>query len=150
MTAQGALFVGGTNRGWGSRGTKPFSIERMDWSGKVPFEVSKMQAKPDGFDLTLTKPCDPKTASDLKSYELITYTYIYQASYGSPEVDHTEPTITKSAVSEDRLTISLKVDGLQRGHVHELHMKGLRSQKELPLLHDVAYYTLNRIPKAAR
>lgn len=30
----GSLFVGGTGRGWGSRGTKPFSIERMNWTGR--------------------------------------------------------------------------------------------------------------------
>src|SRR4051794_36739709 len=38
----GSLFAGGTTRGWGSRGTKPFSIERLVWTGKVPFEVQEM------------------------------------------------------------------------------------------------------------
>ena len=54
----GSLFVGGTNRGWGSRGTKPFAIERLVWTGKSPFEVKEMKAKPDGFELTFTKPVD--------------------------------------------------------------------------------------------
>jgi hypothetical protein len=44
MTDNGHLFVGGTNRGWGSTGTKPFAIERVDWLGKVPFEILKMEA----------------------------------------------------------------------------------------------------------
>src|SRR5690606_32244389 len=38
LTKGGSLFVGGTNRGWGSRGTKPYSLERLVWTGKVPFE----------------------------------------------------------------------------------------------------------------
>ncbi len=38
-------------------------------------------------------------------------------------------------------------DGLQIGHVHELHARGLRNAAGQPLLHDAAYYTLNRIPK---
>ena len=60
----GSLFVGGTNRGWGSRGNKPFSIERLVWTGKVPFEIHEMKAKPDGFELTFTKPVDPETAGE--------------------------------------------------------------------------------------
>jgi len=31
----GAMFVGGTNRGWGSVGTKPFALERLDWQSAV-------------------------------------------------------------------------------------------------------------------
>ncbi|HBN79741.1 MAG TPA: hypothetical protein DD473_28735 [Planctomycetaceae bacterium] len=147
MTEQGAMFVGGTNRGWGSRGTKPFAIERLNWSGKIPFEVHEMHALPDGFELTFTEPVDPESAGTLESYSMTTYTFIYQASYGSPEVDHTEPKITSATVSGDGKSVTLKVDKLQRGHVHELHLDGVRSEDHLPLLHKEAYYTLNYIPE---
>jgi len=33
------------------------------------------------------------------------------------------------------------------GHVHELHLPGVRSASSEPLLHDAAYYTLNKIPE---
>ena len=33
MDPSGPLFVGGTNRGWGSRGPKAFAIQRVDWTG---------------------------------------------------------------------------------------------------------------------
>ncbi|HCS52440.1 MAG TPA: hypothetical protein DIW81_12745 [Planctomycetaceae bacterium] len=147
MTEQGVMFVGGTNRGWGSRGTKPFAIERLNWSGKVPFEVHEMHALPDGFELIFTEPVDPETAGNTDSYSMTTYTYIYQASYGSPEVDHTEPKITSATVSQDGKSVILKIDKLQRGHVHELHLDGVQSAKKLPLLHKEAYYTLNYIPE---
>ena len=78
---------------------------------------------------------------------MTTYTYIYQSSYGSPEVDHTEPVIKSATVSDDGKSVRLVIDGLQRGHVHELHAAGLRSTEALPLLHSEAYYTLNFIPK---
>ncbi|MCA9060250.1 MAG: hypothetical protein KDA85_17195, partial [Planctomycetaceae bacterium] len=65
---------------------------------------------------------------------------------GSPEVDHTTPKITSISVSDDRQSVRLTIDGLQRGHVHELHAPGVRSAAGLPLLHDAAYYTLNYIP----
>jgi len=91
LTEDGTMFVGGTNRGWGSRGTKPFAFERLTWTGKVPFEIHEMRAQPDGFELTFTEPVDPQTAGNPESYTLQTYTYIFQSSYGSPEVDHTTP-----------------------------------------------------------
>lgn len=146
VTADGSMFVGGTNRGWGSRGNKPFSVERINWTGKVPFEIHEMRAKPDGFKLTFTHPVDKNTAADVKSYTLRTYTYIYQASYGSPEVDHTTPTIQKAVVAEDGKSVQLSIDGLQEGHVHELRAAGIRSTAGLPLLHDIGYYTLNYLP----
>src|SRR5262245_51123041 len=90
----GSLFVGGTNRGWGSRGTKPFAIERLAWTGKVPFEIHEMRAKPDGFELTFTKPVDPATAGKPESYVLKTYTYIYQSAYGGPAGGETTPNST--------------------------------------------------------
>jgi hypothetical protein len=142
----GSLLVGGTNRGWGSRGTKPFSIERLVWSGKVPFEIHEMRAKPDGFELTFTKPVDPETAGKSESYVLKTYTYIFRAEYGSPEVDHTTPKIAKIDVGKDGKSVRLYVEGLQEGHIHDLTAAGVRSTDGQSLLHKEAYYTLNYIP----
>ena len=142
----GSLFVGGTNRGWGSRGNKPFALDRVRWSGKVPFEIHEMRAKPDGFELTFTEPVDAKSAGNPESYTLGTYAYIYQAAYGSPEVDHTTATINRVDVATDGKSVRLFVTGLQPGHVHELHADGVRSANGIPLLHKEAYYTLNTIP----
>jgi hypothetical protein len=142
----GSLFVGGTNRGWGSRGNKTFAIERLVWTGKVPFEIHEMRAKPDGFELTFTQPLDPLTAGKIPSYQIKTFTYIYQASYGSPEVDATTPKITKVIVGKHKKTVRLRVDGLQEGHIHDLALPGVRSAEGQPLLHPQAYYTLNYIP----
>lgn len=143
MAPNGSMFVGGTNRGWGSRGPKPHSLDRIDWTGKVPFEVHEMHAKPDGFELTFTQPVDRAAVGDVKSYKMLTYTYIYQASYGSPEVDATTPTIESAVVAADGKSVRLKINGLQEGHVHELHMEGVKSADGTPLLHKQAYYTLN-------
>lgn len=147
MSPSGAMFVGGTNRGWGSTGTAPFAVERLDWTGKVPFEIHQMRLQKDGFELSFTEPVDPEAASDLAGYELTTYAYQYREQYGSPEVDHTTPTIKSATVSDDAKTVRLLIDGLQRGHVHELHCDGIRSAAGLPLLHCEAYYTLNEFRK---
>jgi hypothetical protein len=143
-----SLFVYGTNRGWGSVGSKSFALQRLVWTGKVPFEVKEMHALPDGFEFTFTQPVDPPSVSAPASYSIETYTYVYQSSYGSDEVDKTTPTIRSVTVAPDGLSARLAIDGLVPGHVHELHLAGVRSASGEPLLHDAAYYTLNEIPDA--
>ena len=146
----GSLFVGGTNRGWGSVGPKEYALERVVWTGKTPFELLDMKVRADGFGLTFTEPVDKATAGDVKSYAMETYTYEYRAEYGSPEVDRTKPTITRATVSDDRLHVQLVVKGLEIGHVHELKLDGVRSAAgNTALLHPIAYYTLWEIPKQA-
>lgn len=144
----GSLFVGGTNRGWGSRGPLPFALERLVWTGKTPFEILEMRARPNGFRLTFTEPVEEAAAANTTSYAIETYTYIYQSSYGSPEVDRTKPEIVAARVHPGGRTVDLEIRGLQAGHVHELHLPGLRSAQGLPLLHREAYYTLNYLPKS--
>jgi hypothetical protein len=147
FAADGSLIAGGTNRGWGSKGNKPFAVERLAWTGKVPFEIHEMRARPDGFELTFTKEIDPKTAGDPASYKMSTFTYIYQKTYGSPEVDATSPTIASATVGADRKSVRLQLSALQEGHIHHLVAAGLRSMEGAPLLHNTAYYTLNYIPQ---
>jgi hypothetical protein len=146
FASDASLFVYGTDRGWGARGGKPFALQRLIWTGRTPFEIHEMRAKPNGFELTFTEPVDPQTANAPASYSIKTYTHIYQASYGSPKVDGSTPTIKQITVAPDRLSVRLIIDGLMEGHVHELRAPGLRSAKAQPLLHEAAYYTLNQIP----
>lgn len=145
LSDDGTLFTGGSDRGWGARGGKPESLERVRWTGKVPFEVLEMRAKPAGFRLRLTEPVDPSTAGD-SSFKLNAYTYLYRGAYGSPEVDPVTPTVKVTKVSADGLTIDLSVEPLTKGHVHELSVSGLRNRAGKAILHPTAYYTLNEIP----
>lgn len=148
LADDGSLFVGGTNRGWGSRGEQPFSLERTRWKGGVPFEIKTMRVTPTGFRLTFTKPVDEKSASDPANYVMKAWTYIYQKSYGSPEVDEVAPKVTSAKVSEDRLSVEIEVKGWVQGHVHHLDAKAIQSKDGKPLVHSDAYYTLNEIPFA--
>lgn len=145
MAPDGSMFVGGTDRGWGARGGQPFALQRLIWSGKTPFEVHEMSARPDGFELTFTEPVDPAAAGSPASYQFEDYTYIYQANYGSPEVDKGTPPIESATVAPDGRSVRLRVK-LTPGHVHELKLPGVRSKSGEPVLHPVAYYWLNEIP----
>ncbi len=142
----GILFAGGSNRGWASRGTKPFTFERVKWTGKTPFEMETITAARDGFDVHFTEPVDPTTAGNPNSYAMDTFTYIYQADYGSPEVDQTTPKITAAIVSSDKKSVHLKIDGLVRGHIHHLTAQGVKSATSNLLWHPETWYTLNEIP----
>ena len=146
FTPRGDLIVGGTNRGWPVRGPRPYALQRLDWTGKVPFEIKEINARPDGFLITFTKPVDRNTATQTDAYTLTTYTHIYQQGYGSPEVDHTRPQVTGASVSKDGLQVRLTIDGLVQGHVHDFDLSDVRSATQAALLHSSAYYTLNEIP----
>lgn len=147
FTPRGRLLTGGTNRGWPVRGMKDNLLQRLDWTGRTPFEILDVQARPDGFLLRFTRPVDPLTATLPDTYQIQTYTHIYQGGYGSPEVDHTQPTVTHAEVTPDGLSVRLHITGLVQGHVHEFQLPALRSHDRESLLHDRAYYTLNEIPK---
>ena len=71
---KGVLFAGGSNRGWASNGSKPFTFERVKWTGKTPFEILTMEAEPDGFTLTFTEPVDETTAVNPASYSMEAWT----------------------------------------------------------------------------
>jgi hypothetical protein len=147
MNEEGQIFAGGSDRGWGAKGGQPYDFERVQWTGKVPFEVHEMKARPDGFELVFTEKVDAKSAADLNNYSMREFTYIYQSKYGSPEVDEVIPKLTAATVGADGKTVHLKVEPLTKGHVHELHLDGVRSAAGNPVLHPVGYYTLNEIPK---
>jgi hypothetical protein len=147
MSPEGVLFVGGSDRGWGARGGKPFDLERVQWTGKTPFEIHEMKAAPEGFEVTFTHPVDRVTAQDPASYKMRAWTYIWQSSYGSPEVDEVLPKVEVGEVSEDGLKVKLKITPLTKGHVHQLEVPGIKSKEGVPVLHPVGYYTLNEIPR---
>ena len=143
----GSLMVGMTSRGWSSLGTKAYGLQRLRYTGVAPFAIKEMKARPDGFELTFTKPVDKVRAADVASYRMTSHTYLYSGAYGSEEIQVAPNAIVSAQVAADGLGVRLKVDGLREHHVHELHADGLRSVGGEALDHADAYYTLNRLPK---
>ncbi|MCB9915246.1 MAG: ThuA domain-containing protein [Planctomycetes bacterium] len=141
----GSLFVGETDRGWGSVGRRRYGLQRVVYTGEVPFEVKRMTARSDGFELEFTEDVDLATAGDAASYALTSYTYEYHEAYGAPEDDTQPLAITQvDVVGTNR--VRLHVDPLRKGYVHELHYPGVRNLDGEEPLHDVTYYTLEEIP----
>lgn len=74
LTERVQIFIGGSKRGWPVRAPAERALQRLDWTGKVPFEVHSIRVKPDGFELRFTLPVDDVTARDPRSYTLETFT----------------------------------------------------------------------------
>ncbi|MGV3504698.1 MAG: c-type cytochrome [Adhaeribacter sp.] len=143
----GSLFVGETNRGWGSAGEANEGLQRLVWNKNTPFEMRTIKAMPDGFEIEFTQPADRKTAEDLASYAVESFTYKLQPVYGSPPVNQQEHKVKGVKVSEDGLRARILVDNLRQDYVYNITLEGLRGRQDnSPLMHTNGFYTLNNIP----
>ncbi len=147
----GSMFVGETNRGWNSLGTRSYGLQRILWSGHTPFDLKTVEARPDGFHCTFTKPVRRESVisgtDGGASFRMKSYTYEYHAEYGGPEIDAKELAVKVKDVSADGLAVDLQVENLRETFIHELSIEGLLSSDSKPPAHSLAYYTLNHIPK---
>lgn len=149
-TPDGALLLGETDRGWGSKGPLTEGLERLDFSGKAPFEIHTMRLLPGGagFALRFTAPADPETFDSLDGLDVLSYTYSATERYGSPEQDNQTVQITGHSPHEDGLGVDILVPSLREGYVHEITFAGIQAKADsLGLLHPAAYYTLQRLKK---
>lgn len=145
--ADGSLLAGMTNRGWSSTGEASYGIDRLQWTGKMPFEMKEVRARPDGFEITFTQPVDRALASNPANYQITGFTYHYHSSYGSDVVGRQSAPITAVQVADDGQSVRIAADSLRAGYVHEIRLGDVTSASGVPLLHDAGYYTLNRIPE---
>lgn len=144
----GSLFVGETNRGWGSAGDANEGLQRLVWNKKMPFEMKAVRAMPDGFEIEFTKPVDPKSAENLSSYSVESFIYKYQPVYGSPPVNKEQCKVKGVKLSADGLKARIIVDNLRQYYLHSITLEGVRDKGNFySLVHPTAYYTLNNIPQ---
>ncbi len=147
----GSLFVGETNRGWGSAGDANEGLQRLAWNHRIPFEMRTVKAMPDGFEIEFTKPVDKKYAQDISSYNVESYIYKYHAVYGSPPVNTQKCPIKGVKLSADGMTARIIVSNLRPYYIHIITLEGIRDKADAySLVHPTAYYTLNNIPNGPK
>lgn len=146
FTPEGNLLCGGTNRGWPVRGIKPFALERLDWTGKMPFEINRITIEPNGFKVTFTKPVDQATGSSTATYAISAFTHPYHRGYGGPEIEQHQPGVKSVSLADDGLSATITLAKLDQGFVYEFDLATLRSRDMEELLHRNAFYTVNEIP----
>jgi len=147
----GSLFVGETNRGWGSAGDANQGLERLTWNKQLPFEIRAVRAKTDGFEIEFTMPVDKESAEDLANYQVESFIYKYHAVYGSPPVNMKKHQIKGVKVSEDGRKARIVVDNLRKNYIHHISLHGVREKNDYySLVHPFTYYTLNNIPEGEK
>ncbi len=147
----GSLFVGETNRGWGSAGDANQGLQRLVWNGKMPFEMLRVKAMPDGFEIEFTLPVDKKSAEDLASYSAASFLYKHHPVYGSPPIHREDLKIKGVKLSPDGKSVRVVLDGLKKYFIHELNLDGIRAAGTYySLIHPTVYYTLNNIPEGEK
>lgn len=147
----GSLFVGETDRGWGSAGGASLGLQRLIWNNKLPFEMRAVRAMPDGFEIEFTKPVNKKSAEDISSYSVSSFIYKYHPVYGSPPVNNQTCAVKGVQVSEDGMKARIIVNNLRKNYIHTLKLEGVReNDNSYSLIHPIAYYTLNNIPEGEK
>ena len=98
----GSMYVGQTSRGWDATGKAPWALQRLVWTGKMPFEPLKVEARPDGFEITFTQPVERAAAADPASYHVTGFVYKYHHIYGSPVINEADAPVRAVVVPPAR------------------------------------------------
>ncbi len=148
------LYVGGLRFGhWTSIAPQPHSLDRVKFTGRVPFEFKTVAARTNGFELAFTQPVEAKLAGDAENWDATQYTYAYDGKHNAPEKDRDEKIpgppvrVLKAEVAADQLTVRLTLEGLKPRHVVMLRALGLKNNRGDALRNDTLHYTLNQVPK---
>ncbi len=148
------LYVGGLRFGhWTSIAPQPHSLDRVKFTGRVPFEFKTVAARTNGFELAFTQPVDAKLAGDAENWDATQYTYAYDGKHNAPEKDRDEKIpgppvrVLKAEVAADQLTVRLTLEGLKPRHVVMLRALGLKNNRGDALRNDTLHYTLNQVPR---
>ncbi|WP_339813032.1 plastocyanin/azurin family copper-binding protein [uncultured Imperialibacter sp.] len=144
------IYVGMTSRGWSSTGQDNFGLEKLQYTGKLPFEMKTIRALEDGFSIEFTEKVDLATASNPSNYSVQDFTYLYHHNYGSPVTDLQKRNITSVEVSSDQLRVKLVIDQVRDGYIYEVKPTGVKNSKGQTLLHNTGYYTMNNVPGRVR
>ncbi len=157
MGPDGRLYAGGCRRTWPAAKPQEYSLDRVTYTGSMPFEVERVHALAEGFELTFTEPIDADTAIDPRGYAVSQFNYRHHNSYGSPTFDHqgeqdreTELPVSGIEVSEDGKRLMLEIENLRTGFVTKVSAPALRNAEGEALRQQSFYYTLNEKPGGGR
>ena len=141
-----AVYVAQTARGWASSGGHAQALERLIWTGKMPFDMKTVEVQPNGFKITFTQAVNKTTAANPDSYAITDFTYLYHHVYGSPVQQKQNRTIKAVTVSDDGMSVELEIDKFRLGFIYEIRAPGVKNTSSKKLLNNYGYYTLNQVP----
>jgi hypothetical protein len=140
------LYIGQTGRGWGSLAE---GVQRIRFTGEIPFALLDCSLTKDGFDLTFTKPvaADSIVADQFGSGR---YRYPYGYKYGGGAIDKTTVAVKGAQVDEaDPRIVRLVLDELTPNYIYDLRFGNVKSATGEEVRNGSLVYTLNRLRRHA-
>ncbi|HMS17349.1 MAG TPA: hypothetical protein PKA37_10950, partial [Planctomycetota bacterium] len=161
----GQLWVSGL-KGWQTNAAKLAGFQRVRYTGETFASPRGFEVVEGGLKLTFTVPLDEELATDVESYEISHWNYVWGPQYGSPEVSADEPDeevlkkalssemhryqkrdavpVESATLSADGRTVHLKIPTLKP--VMQIRVKlDLESVDSKPMAFDI-YGTIHHVP----
>ncbi len=125
----GQVYVSGL-RGWQTDGTKEGGLYRVRYTGKPVHTPLELHALKDGLEIKFTGELDATSATDLASYAVEQWNYVYSGGYGSPEFSvtdakqrkHDKVEIKSARLAKDKKTVLLEIAGFQPANQMKIKM----------------------------
>jgi hypothetical protein len=146
----GVLYVGSTERGWGSVGPKSFGLQRLTYRGPTPFDLQEVKATADGFELRFTLPLGPQVRLPAQRIHIREYGYRHHERYGSDEYDSRQVEVLDARIAGDRRSVAVRTGPRNTGKVFHLQFRcQVTDERGRPPITGEAFYTLHRVPAPA-
>lgn len=122
----GSLWVGQSDHGWlGDRG-----IQRITFTGNVPFDLQHVRLVHNGFELDFTQPISFEKVPDIRSLFMVKkYRYQYHSKYGSPQTDLENVEIMRAEVSDGGRTVKMRLGKVDPGFIYEISVESIYNQQ---------------------
>ncbi len=148
----GSLIAGGigVSGNWGQTGKLNYGLQRLVYNGQPAFEMLKVMARSDGFEIEFTQPIKVGQVIAADNFQIEQFYFKPSPEYGGPKLGLETLTPTDFSLSADRRKVAFKLDGLQEKHVVYFRIKRpFVSSSEQELWTTEAWYTLTNIPEDA-
>lgn len=149
----GSLLIGQTGRGWGARGGRQDSLQRVKYDGKtIPADIHHVTPTGKGFEIHFTTPLNKDISENqvLEALAIESWFYTNTGKYGSPEHDKRKEDLVSAVISPSRTAVAIEVKAfskkrsIDRIHHLKLNTDGLFETPAWKTLE--AYYTLRELP----
>lgn len=144
-----SILMGRLARGNGwDRSEHPDSLKLLQYRPDVPFEILKVIAKSNGFQMEFTQPLGKSFGWNANNMHMERWRYQATQLYGGKKLFHERVVPDSLSLSEDGRTLFIETPKLETGQVIYFRLpEEWKSKLGESLWSGEAWYTLNEIPK---
>jgi len=141
----GELIVGRAGEGNWARGLPGLGLQKIAYSGAIPFEIHRIALQEDGFIFHFTQPLGKEKQVSTESFIIQSYHYPYGPRYGYPKSDVQRIIPDAVRVSGDHRSVRVSISPLEKEKIYQFKALELRNKQGQRLTNNIAYYTLNEL-----